>query len=330
MFYHMKSGAYKRIYEDGIHLLTTISILIILWYHHIEYVTKPIYDIPQGLNDALASFAIGSFVFISGFKLINSNRSILAVRYIQNRFLRIFPLYYVALLIFALLLRYPMSWEKLFIQLFGGQLIFPLAFGPFLPTLWFVGLISFYYFLFLLLRLFCDSKIKYIFVSSTLYLILFILSTNPLTANRIIDPRLCLYFPYFVFGIYFGKYTANLGRYALLTVLIYVVAFAAPNILLPFSHLFFWHILIILAVIQTKLIKIVRKPIVFISFSSYASYLFHRPIWHLMRLAYSEPTPLQHIYTIFLGIPTILVIGFYIQFLYVKILKKFYHPQNTI
>jgi len=327
----------KLVYRDGISFITAMSALIILWTHHSAYTVKIIYSIPQFLIDRTAPviFALGAFVFISGFKLINSHLKTNLTDFFHSRFLRVIPLYYVSLLLFILFMRNNITLPKLLIHLFGGQLIFPHLFKEMLPTLWFIGLIFVYYILFIVMRSFIGNKPKFFFISFFLYGILLLLDSCPYTADKIIDSRVLLYFPYFILGIYFGKYheaTINKFRNLVTLYLLFFGSMILSNIYFyppskNFEILFhqFFHlplnIILLLVTLRVKFTGKIKDLIFSLSFASFSIYLFHRPIWYAMNLIYHKPTPYQHLYIFFIGIPTIFIVSYIIQRSYNGLLK---------
>jgi len=327
----------KIIYKDGINLFTALGALIILWTHHSAYTTKAIYAIPQLFIDRTAPviFALGIFVFLSGFKLINSHHKKNIINFFLSRILRIIPLYYLSLLLFTLFLKNKITLPKLLIHLFGGQLIFPHIFGDMLPTLWFIGLINIYYILFIILRGFIENKSKFIFISVSIYIVLLFLDQYSLITDKIIDRRVLLYLPYFLLGIYFGKYheeIINKYRHLIILCILFIlnlilgnVYFYPPNkgFVTLYHHIFHLPLNIALLMLTLK-IKFAGKGgvvISLLSFASFSTYLFHRPIWQAMNLIYHDSTPYQHIYIFFIGIPTIFIVSYIIQRSYNGLLK---------
>ncbi|MGL6135903.1 MAG: acyltransferase family protein, partial [Planktothrix sp.] len=100
-------------------------------------------------------FSLGLFVFISGY-LINQKRkrflnSRSLLKFLYKKFIRVFPLYYLALIAFIYMYQVfdPVS---IIIHILGLQLLFVSDTFSALPTLWFIGLIVIYYSLFMILN----------------------------------------------------------------------------------------------------------------------------------------------------------------------------------
>ena len=102
--------------------------------------------------------AMGSFAFISGFGLYlnKNNRNINNVeklsKFLQKRFFRVFPLYWIALVLFIFFLGYS-NLDPFYIlaHVFGIQMIVAPLYGPPILTLWFIGIIVIYYLIFIVL-----------------------------------------------------------------------------------------------------------------------------------------------------------------------------------
>jgi len=58
----------------------------------------------SALSYLLQKFAVGGFLFLSGYKLALSKRDEPAQTFLLNRFLRIYPLYFLAVVLFSCLI----------------------------------------------------------------------------------------------------------------------------------------------------------------------------------------------------------------------------------
>ena len=153
------------------------------------------------------SVAMGSFVFISGFSLFLSenNRKLNSKdkikKFLKKRFLRIFPLYWLALIIYLLI--FPDSSRTLFFgiaHVFGLQMVFAPMGGDPIWTIWFIGIIVIYYLIFILLS-YLDSLKKIIPASILIQAVL--VTINLLF--EMVELRFFQYYNIFILGIVIAK-----------------------------------------------------------------------------------------------------------------------------
>ncbi len=190
--------------------MRTFAILIIV-FHHLPGYTFNYYDlnnfgIPLDLsflNVLNRYLGLSIFIFISGY-LLNARRapaynSGSIKKFITKRWVRIFPLYILALGPFIYLYKVSQP-ERILVHLLGLQLITASPQKSPINTLWFVGLIVVYYSIFLIWKSQAlNSTQKLVFIVAFPVLVFF--------ANSIwdiMDMRLLLYYGIFWFGIYCG------------------------------------------------------------------------------------------------------------------------------
>ena len=146
-------------------MLRIISILIVVLLIHIplSYAYNFYLDLDQYevflVNNIGIYVSMGSFVFVSGFGLflnpnnryLNSKKKIFT--FLKKRFLRIFPLYWIALVLFLLFVGY-LGIDPLYLlfHFLGMQIIVAPYFGPPMLTLWFIGIIVIYYLIYVVLN----------------------------------------------------------------------------------------------------------------------------------------------------------------------------------
>ena len=147
--------------------------------------------------------AMGSFVFISGFGLYlnKNNRSINTLEklstFLKKRFLRIFPLYWIALILFVLFVGYSnINIIYLLAHVVGLQIIVAPLFGPPILTLWFIGIIVIYYLIFIFLSFL--GSIKRIIPVSIAILIFFAFLNM---VFGLVEYRFFFYYLIFIAGI---------------------------------------------------------------------------------------------------------------------------------
>ncbi len=147
--------------------------------------------------------AMGSLVFVSGFGLYlnKNNRSINNTKklfgFFKKRFLRIFPLYWIALILFIIFFGY---WDQGFFYIFahilGIQMIVAPAYGWAIWTLWFIGIIVIYYLIFIILS--ATGSIKRIIPTALIILFMFAI-INIYTG--LFEYRFFYYYLLFILGI---------------------------------------------------------------------------------------------------------------------------------
>ncbi|MFX1241937.1 MAG: acyltransferase family protein [Promethearchaeota archaeon] len=147
--------------------------------------------------------AMGSLVFVSGFGLYlnKNNRSINNTKklfgFLKKRFLRIFPLYWIALILFIIFFGY---WDQgffyIFAHVFGIQMVVAPAYSWAIWTLWFIGIILIYYLVFIILS--STGSIKWII--PTALIILFIFAIIHIYTG-LFEYRFFYYYLLFILGI---------------------------------------------------------------------------------------------------------------------------------
>jgi peptidoglycan/LPS O-acetylase OafA/YrhL len=148
-----------------IDMLRIISILIVVFLIHIplSYAYNFYPDLDQFgvflVNNVGIYVSMGSFVFASGFGLyLNpNNRNINSAKklttFLKKRFIRIFPLYWIAIVLFLFFVGY-LTIDPLYLlfHFLGMQIIVAPYFGPPMLTLWFIGIIVIYYLIYVVLN----------------------------------------------------------------------------------------------------------------------------------------------------------------------------------
>ena len=148
--------------------------------------------------------ALGSFTFLSGLGLYiqkrnrGINNSEKLITFLKNRFLRIYPLYWIALVLFFIFFDFYWGMDVIYLiaHFVGLQIIVAPLFSPPIWTLWFIGIIVIYYLIFILLSYL--GSIKRIIPASLVILAVFLI----LHFNfNLIEYRFFVYYPPFIFGI---------------------------------------------------------------------------------------------------------------------------------
>ncbi len=177
-------------------LLRALAILYILMFWHLDdYVGNP-WHYP--FTEMVTYGALNIFVYISSFLLTLKHGELksfeMVVGFLKKRVLRIYPLYFLAVIIFYWL------FDLTRYELLSALFLVNMLTGASIATLWFIGLIFFYY-LVLAFILYRFSWRKFVVIS-----LLFLGSTGTIfILTGQLDKRVVLYFPAFVLGIITGK-----------------------------------------------------------------------------------------------------------------------------
>jgi peptidoglycan/LPS O-acetylase OafA/YrhL len=314
-------------------LIRSFAVVVIL-FHHLPSYSFNFYDLNHfGINLDLSEinnlnryFGLGLFTFMLGYfvdvkGLDFSDRTILA-NFFRQKFLRIFPLYCLALLVFIVILRESNS-LLIISHLFGLQLITAtLGFEP-IANLWFVGLVAVYYVQYIALRstsLLAEKNQTSAF-NNFKFMIRFLVVFTPFWVgvlnkmNHAIDVRIAVYFGPFWLGYLCCKYLSiekldNRFRqlcFPILVALYFVFCsltgtslnnfakdfFIIDNFSLFILKLLFVNCLMLSLILfvtyfseylseKTQGSFLATKVILILSYSSYCMYLFHMPVWYLM------------------------------------------------
>ena len=190
-------------------MLRILSILMVVFLIHIplSYAYYFYFDLDQFsvflVNNVGIYVSMGSFVFVSGFGLyLNpNNRRINSVKklttFLKKRFIRVFPLYWIAIVLFLFFVGYS-TIDPLYLlfHFLGMQIIVAPNFGPPMLTLWFIGIIVIYYLIYIVLN--SLGSIKRIIPASVAILFLFVFLKG---FFGLVEYRFFLYYFIFIAGI---------------------------------------------------------------------------------------------------------------------------------
>jgi peptidoglycan/LPS O-acetylase OafA/YrhL len=196
-----------RLFEIDMLRIISILIVVILIHVPLNYAYNFYNDLDWYgvfvVNNVGIYSAMGSFVFASGFGLylnpnnrrLGSTRKILT--FLKKRVLRIFPLYWIALVLFLFFLDYlRINPFYLLAHVFGLQILVAPEFGAPILTLWFIGVIVLYYLTYVILNM--VSSIKRIVPVSVAVLFCFVLLN---WVFGLVEYRFFLYYFMFIAGI---------------------------------------------------------------------------------------------------------------------------------
>jgi len=294
--------------------LRGLAILYIIGIRHLDDYAGGIYY--SKLDDIITYIFLGLFVFISGY-LLSIKNSIKNkadfLNFFVKRFLRIYPLYVLALFLFmicSLTSVKPMLLNMFFLNvLFGNSIL----------TLWFVSIICVFYFLYpIIIYNYSILKTSAIFIVFSV----FVFFMNNMFG--LFDIRLLIYFPLFLLGVIISKYNLLLKyiferHIVICSILLFVVTLWLYFEIAGFKKLFLTLLMISslpsLLLIGKYFSSIINESIYAkIAYASYCMYLFHRVIFFLMTKIYSPKENIHMaVYLTTLGVPIIFGASFYIQ-----------------
>jgi peptidoglycan/LPS O-acetylase OafA/YrhL len=343
-------------------ILRVIAIFFILITHSGIYISNS--PVEHFFSTYFASFGIALFVFVSGYSLYLNNNSINSfediLKFYKKRLLRIFPLYWLALISFIIIFwflvpiyapsqivnSYQSELNSYFtignmaITFFGLEIFLSPEYATPIFTLWYIGLILIFYFLFPILIRWSKNSKELIF-HSILVLIFFLILRF---LFNIIDIRFFNFYFIFIIGILacrsqifinkgYSKFLILLPSLMVFSLILdnYVKTIITSNIFGYFvtQSIFFTILASAFCIIQFYFASsfsenFTEKTILFIgsiAFSSYCVYLFHR---QFLTLVYGAcyflhfGSIISNIVIIFIGIPILFVGSFYFQ----KIVNK--------
>ncbi len=293
--------------------------LYIVGYWHLFAFTRAFPEYYNAFTIMVAMVLLGLFVIISGFLIGSSaKKSVSSVHFYKNRLIRIYPIYPLYALAVVLFYAYGINDAA---TSFKSLILISMYHGPASVTLWFVTMIVLFYLATPLLLKLVESPVKYLF---------FIIAIMAMTVALqvvfgTVDYRLLLYFPCYCIGIHCSRHgirtrVVNIRSALLLFCLGLILSFIEFGAWSQFNS-----ILIILscpylifAISCLNEDKFKRLGIIsLLSYSSFAMYLFHRPIYFTLRsLYFPESGQFQVLYLVAVCLPAVVFISWGLQKLY--------------
>jgi peptidoglycan/LPS O-acetylase OafA/YrhL len=176
-------------------------------------------------------------------------------------------------------------------------------YGPSPWTLWFITMLALFYLATPLLLKLIERPVEYILFTGGLYLLTLVL----LMTFKTVDERLLLYFPCYVLGIYCSRYGIRTPMVNITSAIILIGVWALLELIDMNSWMFnlfrdilmvisFSYLILVISYLNEKRFK--RLTIIsLLSYSSFAMYLFHRPVYiDLTALYFPETEQLQVLY----------------------------------
>ncbi|WGO98408.1 acyltransferase [Saccharophagus degradans] len=306
------------------YLRAICMIYIVCYWHLIEYLDVSFLQ-PNKITESLAYLVLGLFFMISGF-LNGSDKNKEFVSFYQRKILRIYPLYFCALVIFHLL------------GLNDGvtSLKAALFVSPFLDsspvTLWFVAEL----FVFLLITPFL-LRIKSSLLLIGILLSGFYFATLAMDfSNSMIDSRVVKYFPAYFLGVLAagGK---PINSKVVLVVLMSIMAALLAHFVTRTNDFLLLEVVCVqvgsFSILFYSLYKlnIVNESqlVAKVSFLSFVTYLIHRPIYEVLDRCLNV-YDVGIVWPFFVGvaIPMLAFIAYFIQQYYDKLSKMIFESDR--
>lgn len=326
-----------------VHYLNFLFIAVVLFIHHNNYIEK--YDVLTiyTAEKILRNFAVGGFLFLSGLKLALSNHDKPVSRFVSKRLFRIYPLYWLALLLSSLT-AYPYANEgrvpnlpNTLVHVLGLQSVFPHYFQVDHLTLWFVSVVTVCYCFFLLTRHLLDRQVVFSLVTIGTVFSIYGAHIGAMQCGmRIFTPGLAVFLAIFAMGMLLRDFDLDgvrlpvmAGLVVLAMIMVSIVSFrfsisgfggfVLSLLLTVGGNVIFF---VALCVMVKRFLPGSGKPIVVaVSGCGYCIFLFHRSIFaFLARFIEGWPIWGQWIVIVPVGLVMVYVFSSFIQTGYNKLL----------
>lgn len=334
--------------------IRAVAIVIII-FHHLPNYTFNFYDlrnfgIPLDfsiVNKLSGYLGLSLFIFMSGF-LLNARKVYFSTwkevrTFAKRKLIRILPLYYIALVTFSFTedVRSPL---KILIHALGLQLIFRTQTHSIpIRTLWFVGLITVYYFVFAIIKSSSLNRRARVYILILSWAIpLFLHKYFGLT-----DYRISLYWAIFWFGVLCSekrlprlkvwKYLSFVSAALFVAIFVWIDVDFGP--LIGSGSTFFPKYLLLNVFMLAFVVSAynvcdwlaqrlgLQPGMRFIAYISYCVYLFHRPVWYIMRellvnqFSVNNPYLILTILTV-AGLPLMIALSYGLQVAYDRYFRQ--------
>ncbi len=292
--------------------------LYIVGFWHLFYYTDAFPEFHNPFTHEFTQIVLGLFVVISGFLVgCSARNSTSLIHFYRTRLIRIYPLYALAVILFYF------KGINDGVASIKSLILISMFYGPAPQTLWFITMLMLFYFA-------TPFLLKIAGNSATYFLLIIAILTIAFTlfgATKTLDQRMLFYFPCFCIGIYCSRHGlkndfVNLRSALLLFGLWLILLSIGINswifnkleiilMILSCSYLIF-------AISYSNENKFKKLKIIsWLSYSSFAMYLFHIPILVVLkRLYFPEDGQLQALYLITVGMFLVAFISWSLQKLY--------------
>jgi peptidoglycan/LPS O-acetylase OafA/YrhL len=306
----------------GIDLLRGMSIIYIVGFWHMLNYTQAIPYYKNMISSRITVIVLATFVFISGYFIGKSDLEInkpKLLSFYMKRFFRIYPLYLLSIIFF---MYFGLSDFKTSIK---ALLLISMFVKPAPPTLWFVTMLMTFYALSPIFMIACKNlKVLHLIYA---YLLLSFFLMVYWFFTRMLDVRIIIYLPSFIFGFFIAvnrKITINVKYLYLALIAGALISFLAETPSKTANSLLVTLKATLAAYFLFKLFsqinlnnQKINRIIILLSYSSYCMYLFHRPIYHFLKKIYfPDSNHSQLIYLIIFCLPCIGFFSYIMQRIY--------------
>ncbi|MEM6868745.1 MAG: acyltransferase [Cyanobacteria bacterium P01_F01_bin.3] len=336
-------------------LLTAAFLLTVLLLHHGSYTHDYIWRLRQiEVNKYLQQMAVGGFLFLSGYKLMLSKAEVSPKAFWQNRFVRIYPPYLLAVIAYSFTdyvyrqESLPSLWNFL-LHASLLQSLLPHLLGESYRTLWFVSLLFCCYVFFIATRRLVTRFWPY--VAAVVLLAAVICNCRNVFAGWGVDvfiESFEVFVLFFSCGMLYAvhqqkvqafiqqnikpyRISVLMGAGVLSAVKLAAIASGASEapafyyfnviaILLTTIPLYFLFLsgAIEVTIKRPALSQLIRR----ISTASFFIFLFHRPIWSVLANIWTGSGLFHSLYIFSVGLPLIFAVSYWGQTTYSALVKS--------
>lgn len=321
----------------GLDIIRVVSILYIIIHHTRDYAYTYQINI---LDEILTGIALSLFVFISGYFItvslysFHTREDVFA--WLRKRFIRLYPLYLASTFLYVVYYFHDLNIRMTIAQILSVNMLISPWFGESFRTIWFVSMLVLYYLFFAVSfykgkEWFPYIKLGAIFVLLIILRLLF----------GLVEDRLLLYLPIFALGLWAGEnglltkpVSWRIFFLSLVPCVVGAVLYSRlrDNTLLRNVTQGAIGILAVIPVwVGAKYLasRISNFAFVlFLSYSSYCMYLFHRFVFRaLLILYYPKTTAEMYAFLLLLGVPLVTGFGYLVQRGYDYMVNRFTNVQ---
>jgi peptidoglycan/LPS O-acetylase OafA/YrhL len=331
----MKDNAPSKIHEFDI--LRALAILILM-FHHSDAYGMTLFGRPlELLNPYLEGILLGIFFFISGYFAERSfqkqNKG--SISFFASRLIRVYPPYLLGVALFKFVLGISFKKRDLLVYLTGTHFIFAPNYAKPIVTLWYIGAILLFYFIFGVLLAYLRNTKPLLIVSALVFAAAYILHQW----TGLLDERFFKYFIVFLAGIlfarphFFSKWLSGeqtwlkLALAALATFLFSLtldLGSTSPLYILAVVFFILAWIALTFALATKVKVPFLLKLAGVISYASYFAYLIHRPLWGWLAGVFSVQSGEDLIlFRLFPASLVVFILSYYLQYGYDRLLGLF-------
>ena len=310
----------------SIELLRAACVLYIVGFWHLMDYTHGFVGYNNAVTSRVTVMVLGLFTFLSGFLLARAPMRLRAPdlkRFYVKRFLRIYPLYLLALLAFWAL---GISDRGIALK---AALGISMVYGPPPSTLWFITMILVFYLIAPLLIALREATARFLLASLAIFAVTLVFGR---AASG--DIRIAEYFPAFALGVWWANHAQGTGlRAGLAATLAAAAAWALSMALAADPQFSLWAMPLATFGALAVFLLAGRMPLAnegglvraatLLSYASFAMYLFHRVVYKGLHALYDPASPaLGLAYLLVVCLPVVILAAFLVQRGYDRSLQR--------